>query len=204
MRTKDHRRQALARLCLARGTALPAGLVLAADAREGAEPWRITVGAGVIAAPEYAGSESTEARATPLLNVRYGRFFVGGIPGSGTPAGLGAYLHEGKSMNIGVAVSRDIIDPRQESDDARLRGLGDVDATARAGMFASYRLGWLTLRASAFSDMQDNEQGTEAAFDAEFTYLLPRLSLSAGQSEFGPAAIRRTQWTTDRRHRYRR
>ncbi len=47
-------------------------------------------------------------------------------------------------------------------------------------MFASYRLGWLTLRASAFSDVQDNEQGTEAAFDAELTYRLPRLSLSAG------------------------
>jgi outer membrane protein len=78
-------------------------------------------------------------------------------------------------------VSPDTRDPRKESDDARLRGLGDIDSTVRAGLFTSYRIGWLTLKASALTDVADNDQGTIANLDAELTYRpFPRLVLSGG------------------------
>ena len=130
----------MARACMVVVLVLPAGLAWAEDAEEKRKDWNISLGAGVVSLPEYPGSGSNETRALPLVNVRYKRFFLGGAPGSGSPAGLGAYLYEDRSWNIGVVVSGDVQKPREESDDARLRGLGDIDGTARAGLFASYRV----------------------------------------------------------------
>jgi outer membrane protein len=181
MRVGVGRTWRVARACVAVGLALPAGLAWADDAEKEHEPWNISLGAGVVSRPEYPGSKSSETRALPLVNVRHGRFFLGGVPGSGSPAGLGAYLYEDSSWNVGVVISGDVEDPRQESDDARLRGLGDIDGTARAGLFASYRVGWVTLRGSAHSDVAGKGQGTIASFDAEATFHpLPGLTLSAG------------------------
>ncbi len=59
--------------------------------------------------------------------------------------------------------------------------MGDIDGTVRAGGFASYRLGWLTLSSSVLSDVGGKDQGTIASFDAEFAYRpTPRLSFTAG------------------------
>jgi outer membrane protein len=171
----------LVRAGLALALALPASTVLAQEAPEEKRQWQVTVGAGVVSLPEYPGSGNDEVRALPLLSARYGRFFLGGVPGAGSNAGLGAYLIENESWTVGAIVSGDVIEPRQESDDARLRGLGDIDSTVRAGVFASYKIGWLILRGSAQSDIADNGQGTIASFDAEATYRpTSRLSLSAG------------------------
>ena len=162
---------------LALALALPSGAVVA-DERE---PWQVTVGAGVAQVPEYPGSDQGQTRALPLLSVRYGRFFLGSVPEAGSLAGLGAYLYRGESWRIGAIVSGELMDPRQEADDPHLRGVGDINATARAGMFASYAIGWLTLRGSVASDVADNQQGTLATFDAEARYRpVKRLVLSAG------------------------
>lgn len=175
----------LAHVSLTLALASPATVALADETvdetAEDKKQWHVTVGAGVVNRPEYPGSGSDEIRPLPVLNVRYGRFFLGGVPGGASSAGLGAYLYEDKSWNLGAVVAGDVTSPRKESDDARLRGLGDIDATARAGMFGSYRIGWLTLRASALSDIGGNDQGTIASFDAEATFRpFPRLVLSAG------------------------
>lgn len=146
--------------------------------------WQVAVGAGVASLPEYPGSGKEEARVLPIVNVRYGRFFLGGVPGGGSGAGggVGAFLYEDSKWSFGAIVSGDLEKPREESDDARLRGMGDIDGTVRAGVFASYRvMSWLALRASALSDVAGNDQGTLASFDVEATYRpFPRLGLSAG------------------------
>lgn len=145
-------------------------------------PWEITLGGGVVHVPEYPGSDEYETRGLPVVSVRYKRFFLGGAPGSGAPAGIGAHLYEGESFRLGAIVSVDATQPREESDDARLRGLGDIDAAVRAGLFSSYRLAnWLTLRASAMTDVSDKQQGTTASIDVEFSYRpTARLTLSGG------------------------
>lgn len=145
-------------------------------------PWEITLGAGAANLPEYPGSDEYETRGLPVVSVRYKRFFLGGAPGSGSPAGLGAYLYDGETFRLGAVVSVDGTKPREESDDVRLRGLGDIDAAVRAGVFSSYRVAnWLTLRASALTDVSNKQQGTTANIDVEFTYRpTPRLTLSGG------------------------
>jgi outer membrane protein len=144
-------------------------------------PWQVTLGAGVLNKPEYPGSKDYETRALPLISVRYKRVFLGGAPGSGSPGGLGVYLYDGESLKLGAVASPDTNDPREESDDVRLRGLGDIDSTTRAGLFTSYRIGWLTLSANAMTDIGDKQQGTIANVDAQVTYSpFPKLMLSAG------------------------
>jgi outer membrane protein len=145
------------------------------------EVWRVAVGAGVANLPKYPGSGATQTRPLPLVSVRYGRFFIGGVPGAGTPAGLGVYLHENEHWSIGLAVGGDVIKPRKESDDVRLRGLGDISSTARGGVFGSYTLDWFTLRGSVLSDLGGNHAGTLASLDAEARYSpTNQLTLSAG------------------------
>ena len=154
---------------------------LADETKQEKKSWQATLGAGVVQMPEYPGSDENRNQALPLISVRYKRFFLGGAPGSGSPGGLGAYLYESDRWSLGAVVSRDARAPRKESDDERLRGLGDVDATFRAGLFTSYHIGWLTLSASALTDVADNQQGMIANLDAELTYRpFPKLILSGG------------------------
>lgn len=172
----------LIRVALAAVVASSAATARAEEPKQSKKsPWQVTLGAGGVYMPEYPGSDVSEARALPLISVQYKRVFLGGAPGSGSPGGLGAYVYDGDSLKLGAVVSRDATDPREESDDVRLRGLGDIDPAVRAGLFSSYRIGWLTLSASAMTDVSDKLQGTVANFDAEVTYSpLPKLRLSAG------------------------
>jgi outer membrane protein len=90
-------------------------------------------------------------------------------------------LYEGRSVRFGAVVSPDASEPREESDDVSLRGMGDIDSAVRAGLFSSYRAGWLTLSASAMTDVSDKQQGTTANIDAQFTYHpTAKLVLSGG------------------------
>ncbi len=159
---------------------IPASPLLAQEQSE--SPWRIGLGVGAIHAPEYLGSDESESQPLPLVNIRYQRFFFGGTPGSGLPGpGLGVYLHESEALTLGAVLTRDLGDPREESDDHRLQGLGDIDATTRAGLFGSYRAGWFSLNANVLSDIGGNEQGTTVSLDAKATYRpSQKLQLSAG------------------------
>jgi outer membrane protein len=161
----------------------PATVALADEPPEPEEKkWRVMLGAGVGSKPEYPGSGTDEIRPVPIVNVRYGRFFLGGIPGGGAGGGLGAYLYEDDRWSLGAAVAADFGEVREESDDARLQGLGDIDGTIRAGFFASYEVtNWLELSGNVLQDIGGKDQGLIASFDVEATYQpLPRLRLSAG------------------------
>ena len=171
----------LMRMGLALALAGTGSAVLAEEAKEAKGPWQATLGAGVMQVPEYPGSDENRTQALPLVSVRYKRFFLGGAPGSGSPGGLGAYLFENDKWSLGAVVAPEGRDPRKESDDERLRGLGDIDASIRGGLFTSYRIGWLRLGASVLTDVGDKQGGTIANLDAEFTYRpFPKLILSGG------------------------
>jgi outer membrane protein len=158
-----------------------ASSALADEKPKESRSWQATLGVGAANMPEYPGSADSEIRALPLINVRYKRVFLGGAPGASSTGGLGVYLYDGESLSLGAIASPGTMDPRKESDDVRLRGLGNIDATTRAGLFTTYRIGWLTLSASAMTDVGDKQQGTIANFDAEVTYrLFKKLVLSGG------------------------
>jgi outer membrane protein len=148
-----------------------------------ARDWDISVGAGVASMPKYPGSDSQKTRALPLISVQYGRFFLGGdTAGTGAGAGgLGVNLYEDAHWRFGAVASFGAFKARKEADDPRLRGLGDIDSTARAGGFASYTQGWLTASASVSTDIGGNHQGTLANFGLTARYRpTDQLTLSAG------------------------
>lgn len=164
--------------------AAPASVVLAEEPPEReAKRWQVMLGAGVGSRPEYPGSDEDEIRPVPVVNIRYGRFFLGGVPGGGSGGGLGAYLYDNDRWSFGGVVALDFGEVREEKDDpVRLQGLGDIDGTTRAGLFASYEItDWLELSANALSDIGGNDQGLIASLELEASYQLhPRLRLSAG------------------------
>jgi len=153
------------------------------NAAEGSD-WHVALGAGAVSLPKYPGSRARRAEPMPLISVRYKRFFIGGVPGAGTPAGLGVYLLEDNHLQLGVALSGDVIKPRQESYDSQhLRGLGDINGTFRGSVFGGYTLDWFTLRGNVSYDLQNshNHEGMLASLEAVARYNpTPRLSLTAG------------------------
>ena len=152
-----------------------------ANADPGNDSWRFALGGGVVSTPKFPGSKDLKTEVVPLISATYGRFFVGGVPGSGTPAGVGVNLYQDSHWRFGAAISGDIVTPRKESDDSHLRGLGDINRTARAGVFASYTYDWLSVRANVASDILNKKQGTVAGLEVEASYHpTDRLTLTAG------------------------
>ena len=165
--------RALSMLVLLSGS----GAAFAAD-----DGWHVIVGAGGLDLPRYPGSAGRRSQLVPMLSASYGRFFLGGAPGSGSPAGLGMYFHQDQQWRAGVSFAYDFVQPRKESDDRRrLHGLGDIDRTARATLFGSYTVDWFTVRGNVSSDVGGKNQGTTASFDFEGKYRVnDKLSFVAG------------------------
>jgi outer membrane protein len=144
-------------------------------------PWRFVVGAGVVNMPKFPGASGTKWELVPSVSVNYDRFFIGANPDAGSLLSLGAYLYRDSNWRIGAAVTYDFIDPRNESDDSRLQGLGDVKRTAHAELFGVYTWDFIAARASVLTDIAGNDRGTVATFDLLGRYQpIPQLTLTAG------------------------
>lgn len=173
-------------LLLARGARCLAAiaLVLAGQELPGQEApptWKFVAGIGAISQPKFPGGSERMTRALPVLGAEYGRFFLGGAPGSGVPAGLGAYLYRDARWTLGAGLGADITKPRKEADSPRLRGLGDVDATPLGAVFGSCQWTHLAIRASAVTDIGGKDEGTRASLDLEGRCrLFGNLMVSAG------------------------
>jgi outer membrane protein len=105
--------------------------------------WTVTLGAEGRVLPSFSGSDRYVLRPVPLLDIRR----------AGTPRrfssprdGFGFGLIESGSFRFGPTAKLRL--PRKESDDARLRGLGDVNWAVELGVFAEYwPVQWLRTRA---------------------------------------------------------
>jgi outer membrane protein len=168
----------LAGLALAAAAGAPDALAQTAPLEDA---WRFTTGAAAFTRPLYPGSASTRTEVLPLLGATYGRYFLGGLPGSGVPVGLGAYLVKDEHWQAGIGVGGGITKLRKESDAARLRGLGDIANTPRASLFGAYTADWLSVRGAVSADIGGKNQGLQGTFDVEAKYrLTDNLSLTAG------------------------
>jgi outer membrane protein len=128
--------------------------------------WRVSVGAGVISAPKFPGSDTQRTLALPFVgaSLSYGRFFIGGDPAAGSAGGIGMRLYTDRRWRLALGLSADL-GHRKESDDPRLTGLGDVDRTASAFVAGSYTYAWLTTRLRVATDVLGHDQGTLARLD---------------------------------------
>jgi MipA family protein len=118
--------------------------------------WRFAVGGGLGTGPNFQGSNKYRLRAVPFAFASYGRFFVG-------LGGAGVQLYRDRTWRLGALVSYG--GGRQEDVDQRLAGLGDVDRTVNAGLFAVARTGRFSTRAVVQTDVGGEGHGTLARLD---------------------------------------
>lgn len=175
----------LARLrALAPSLCLPLTALAASAARADSAPeeWHFRLGVQTTRVPEYPGSDTQKMRLLPILSASRGRVFIGPVP-TGGPLGIGMALYDEHGLRLGAALSADIGKLRKESDDVRLVGLGDIERTQRAHLFASYTFARYALHAGVAADIGGNRLGTLAtlAADASF-HPTERWSLTAGPS----------------------
>jgi len=130
------------------------------------DEWSGIVGAGVGVIPEYVGSDHTKSELQPLLKITYGRFFAGGIAG----LGVGYNAFELGDVAFGAFLTHALDAPRDESDDPRLRGLGNVDATSRAALFAQYKHDWMRVAANVSWDVGGDKEGMLAKLTADAVF----------------------------------
>ncbi len=143
--------------------------------------WKVGIGFGAINSPRYPGSRYDYTHVIPAVSLAYGRFFVGGLPGSGSPLGLGAYLVRNDHFEFGVSVGGEVRKPRKASDDPILRGWGDIASTERGAVFASYNIDWFNVHGYVSTDIGGKHEGTVASLSLDARiHPLPKLTLSAG------------------------
>lgn len=123
------------------GTAAPqtAAQPAADPVPESLEQWSVLLGAGGQYAPVYPGSGESEFGFKPIFDARVGRYLF-----ANNRRGVGVYLTETDRLKAGLAGNVDW--GRDESDDTRLAGMGDIDASLELGGFADYQIGqnlWL-------------------------------------------------------------
>jgi len=138
---------------------------LNAAAQEEEPKWRVSLGAGLDYVPKFPGSDGHKILPIPFVAASYGRFFFGAFPGAASIAGVGMNLYRDRHWRLGAALSAGLAE-RKESDDPRLRGLGDVERTASAGLATAYTQGWFALGASVLTDILNRGQGTLVSVNA--------------------------------------
>lgn len=144
---------------------------LVAHAQEApSDEWKFTVGLGAASIPKYPGSAEHKVRAFPVISANYGRYFIGGVPGAGVPAGIGAFIVTDPHWKLGLGLGGNLEKPRKESDSDRLRGLGDIDGTVLGAVFGSYTDRWFVARANVIGDIGGKQQGGRFSLDVEGRY----------------------------------
>ena len=122
----------------------------------GAPRLRVAVGAGFGVTPRFEGSDHYRPRIAPAVHLAYGPVFFG-------IGGLGVNLYRDSRWRFGANLS--LGRGRKESDDQRLQGLGDVDRTVLAGLFAVYSGRSVLARAHVATDIGGKGHGTVVRLD---------------------------------------
>jgi MipA family protein len=146
-----------------------------ANATDSKDLWSATLGGGAWVHQRFPGSDSTYAQPLPYFDVQYDhRFFLA----SGD--GLGAYLFRSHGGWMAVSIAPELRQ-RLQSDDDRLRGLGDVRRTARSEFQVGYAADCFTARGDVATDIAHRGQGTifDLALTAHRPYSGP-LQLESG------------------------
>lgn len=152
-----------------------------APANGSRDAWRFTLGAGAASMPDFPGASGRKTEAFPVLGASRGSFFAGSNPDAGALLSVGAYAVRNENWRVGAALTYDFIEPREESDDAHLQGLGDIDRSTHAEVFAIYTRDWASLRGSITSDIGGNSRGAVATLDLTGRYQPdPRWVFTAG------------------------
>lgn len=158
------------------------GLTLAEEPAD--SPWQVSLGLGALHQPTYAGSPNRRTTAVPLGGVRYRHERFGEFAFDHRGLSWTAFRHDRWQFGAVLAADggRKDTDPSGpvELGDARLAGMGEVEASAELGVFASY--GPLSLQVQRGIG-SDGHQGVRAALAVDHSIMLSqRAGLSLGAS----------------------
>ncbi|WP_429301124.1 MipA/OmpV family protein [Paraburkholderia sp. GAS199] len=121
--------------------------------------WKIGIGPGLVITPKYPGSRQLSYIPFPALDISYDeRIFSQG------PDVLGINVLRGPAYHVGAALSFDF-QSRDESDDPRLHGLGDVKGGPKLKLFADYTWWAFTGSVALYQDIAGHHQGTTVMTD---------------------------------------
>lgn len=140
---------------------------------EAPSEWRVDVGAGVLARPDYSGSDDYETSLLPAFAVSYGDVFT-------IRPGDGARLRAFKAGEFEGGLGANVRFGRDESDNPALRGLGDVDTALEGGGYVAWRSGPWSVSASAVTALTDGYDGVIGEVGATWTGVTPVGLLSVG------------------------
>jgi outer membrane scaffolding protein for murein synthesis (MipA/OmpV family) len=122
----------------------------------------LVLGLGAAFEPVFNGSDQTQVEPDPIIEARYGRFFIGEL-------GVGAdiFVSDGPSeLTFGAAVG--LGEGRKEEDDTRLAGLGDLDGAVELALFAEAEWGPVEFDAAVVTDVGSGHGGTFLEFGVGF------------------------------------
>jgi len=131
-----------------------------------ASRYSLTVGAAVARVPTYEGADRFDTRALPVIAYQSGRFFAG------TLSGVGYNLSNLANLEFGPVLTYRF--GRDESDDARLRGLGNIDAGADVGAFVRWNAQPLSLSATLEQGVGGDVTGTTVRLNAAYALRVNR------------------------------
>ncbi|MDR3154147.1 MAG: MipA/OmpV family protein [Deltaproteobacteria bacterium] len=109
----------------------------------GGTPVTGSIGVGAVYAPEFAGSDKSEAKPLPYFNLRYGPVFLSTSKGLGIRFDLmGGALELSPALNYRW--------PRDEGDSDLLFGMGDVKGELTGGATVAYHMDDVTFAVRGF------------------------------------------------------
>jgi outer membrane protein len=136
--------------------------------------WDVTIGIGAAMAPKFTGADKYTLRPTPLGSITYrDRIFLG-------PDGFGVNAIDRQGLRAGPVIGYE--GGRKQSDDSHLQGLGNIQPSITAGLFASYDMGQFQIRGTIRQSAIHAANGLRATIGASYRQPLPieNLTLTVG------------------------
>ncbi len=135
-----------------------------AQDKDSNDKWDISLGGGVLSVPEYPGSGKYQVIPIPYVDIEYAtRVFLNPM------RGLGVYALNTQQYKLGASIGYEF--GRDEDDDDRLNGMGDIDATAEVVLFGSYIISRevpIEFALELRQDIMDGHDGFTAKAGAEY------------------------------------
>jgi len=120
-----------------------------------------SVGGIALSRPVYEGADENEVDILPLIDISFGKSLF-----LNTERGLGAYFLKNRVLELGGSLG--YYESREEEDDDKLKGLGDIDAGIDARFFAKIHLNEFALFVQFRNDLSNKHDGTLFIFGAKY------------------------------------
>ncbi len=131
--------------------------------------WNINLGAGIGAAPAYPGAKRDQLEPVPFASITYDKLFFVGPLGLGFNAFRWASADGQYGFRAGPVIG--YMGGRKESVDSHLAGLGDIQPSLTAGLFATFRAGPFEFATTARQAVTHTDNGLLGL--TSVTYHLP-------------------------------